>query len=183
MSASLKTFGSNFPVFCISSSGKIWSFWAWSKCGNSHSRVNSARFWYHHHTASQMPLASHSAMVSAQCTSVYAATLLVVTRVIGVGLAAAARYCLIWLAIFWIGCMIENDSSPSPRLPATTALPSLVAAIHAGGGGCLKRFGVSNRRLEAREIPRDTQDSDRTHTKTPPLTPSHRCRAALAVDS
>jgi hypothetical protein len=40
-----------------------------------------------------MPFLSACSNVSAQCTNVYAATLLVVTRVIGVGFAAAKRYC------------------------------------------------------------------------------------------
>src|SRR5439155_17612098 len=128
--------------------------------GNSHCSVNSARFWYHHHTASQMPLASHSAIVSAQCTRVYAATLLVVTRVMGVGFAAASRYCLICFAIFWIGCMIENDKRPRPRLPATAALPSLVAAIHAGGCGSWNGFGVTMLRGKYRYLPGNPKYSD-----------------------
>src|SRR3990170_3521907 len=34
-----------------------------------------------------------------------------------------------------IGCMIENDSKPSPARPAISALPADVAAIQAGGWG------------------------------------------------
>src|SRR5204863_5500325 len=105
--------------------------------GNSHSSVNSARCLYHHHTESQIPFASHSSIDSAQCTSVYAATLFVVTRVIGSGSAAAARYWPMCCAIRSSGCRIENESSPSPSLPATAALPSDVAAIqHGGCGSC-----------------------------------------------
>src|SRR5438477_3843832 len=110
--------------------------------GNSHSRVNSARFLYHHHTESQMPFASHWAMVSAQCTSVYAATLFVVTRVIGSGFAAASRYCAMCCDIRSRGWRIENDSSPSPSRPATAALPSDVAAIQQGGCGSCTGLGV-----------------------------------------
>src|SRR2546423_5718283 len=138
MSASLKVLGSKLPSECFFSSGKIRSFSAWSKCGNSHCSVNSARCWYHHHVESKSRFSSSWSSVSTQWTRVYAETWFVVTRVSGVGSVAASRYCLMCSPIFSMGCMIENDSRPSPSLPATADEPSLVAAIHAGGGGALE---------------------------------------------
>src|SRR2546423_4919257 len=138
MSASMNVFGSNLPSLCFFKSGKIRSFSSWSKCGNSHCRVNSARCWYHHHTESSSRFSSSCLSSSTQCTSVYAETWFVVTRVSGVGSAACSRYCLMCSPIFSMGCMIENESRPKPSLPATAEEPSLVAAIHAGGGGALE---------------------------------------------
>ena len=70
MSASLKALGLKPSSRERRSSGKAFSCSAGGRCGSSHSMVNSARFWYHHRTDSQMPSSSASAMVGVQCTSV-----------------------------------------------------------------------------------------------------------------
>ena len=70
MSASENHLGSNFPSIWRLSKGNIFSFSASERWGTSHSKMNSARFLYHHHTESQMPLASACSMESAQCTRV-----------------------------------------------------------------------------------------------------------------
>ena len=52
-------------------------------------------------------------------------------------------------AIVSSGCMIENDSSPRPFLPATSAEPLDVAAIQHGGCGSCHGLGVTIRLREA----------------------------------
>src|ERR1700722_15137002 len=146
MSASENHLGSNLPSIWRLSKGNIFSLSSSERWGTSHSKMNSARFLYHHHTESQIPLASACSIESAQCTSVYAATLLVVTSVSGVGFLAPSRYWRMCSAILVIGCMIENDNSPIPNFPATAADPSEVAAIHAGGWGTCTGLGVTMRR-------------------------------------
>ena len=111
--------------------------------------MNSARFLYHHHTESQIPFASHCAIVSAQCTSVYAATLLVVTRVIGSGFAAAARYCAMCWAIGRAAGGSRTTADRARGCPATAALPSDVAAIQHGRVRVLHRL---RRDHPAREV-------------------------------
>src|SRR3954447_1144130 len=129
------------------SSGNDASCSSFERCGSSQSIVNCAMFWYHHATDSQTPLSTACCSVSAQCTSVYAATLFVETSLIGFasGLFQASRYALIWAAILSSGCMIENDSRPSWFWPATALEPSDVAAIQHGGCGSWNGLGVMSR--------------------------------------
>src|SRR5215471_7184809 len=105
-------------------------------------------FWYHQPTDSQMPFSTAWSIDSAQCTSVYAATLFVATSLIRFASEEfhASRYALICAAIRSSGCMIENDSRPSWFSPATADEPSDVAAIQHGGCGSWYGFGVMRRR-------------------------------------
>src|SRR5579859_5611985 len=144
MSASLNVRGSTSLSLALRS-GNMRSLSSWGKLGNSHSRVNLARLEYHHQVASQIPLASAWAMLSAQWTRVYTAVRLLMTRVIGSGFLAASRYWRIVSAICSTGRMIDNDSTPRPMLAATAAVLSLDAAIQHGGWGSWNGLGVTIR--------------------------------------
>jgi hypothetical protein len=85
---------------------------------------------------------------------------LVVTRVSGVGLAAAARYWRICSAIACRGWRMLKLSRPSPAPPATAALPAVVAAIQHGGCGSWTGFGVTIRRGKSRYLPWNSKYSD-----------------------
>ena len=72
--------------------------------------------------------------------------------------------------------MIENDSSPRPRLPATAALPSLVAAIQAGGCGSWYGLGVTMRRGKSRYLPWNSKYSDSHMPTTASIASCHWSR-------
>ncbi len=79
-------------------------------------------------------------------------------------------------AILSIGCRIENDSRPRPSLPATAALPSLVAAIQAGGCGSCTGFGVTRRRGNSRYLPWYSKYSSSHMWTTASIASSHSSR-------
>src|SRR4051812_46506572 len=148
MSASWNCWMGTLPSMSALRPGNTSSCSSGGRFGSSHCNVNSAMLRYHQPTDSQMPLSSACCIESAQCTIVYAATLLVDTSDNGFasGWFHAARYASICDAIFSRGCMIENDSKPRWFMPATVDEPSVVAAIQHGGCGYCTGLGVTMRR-------------------------------------
>ena len=69
MSASLNRLGSKSPVVCAEEREDLVLLLG-AQVGELPLERNSARFLYHHHTESQMPLASACSIESAQCTRV-----------------------------------------------------------------------------------------------------------------
>ncbi len=137
---------SNSPLARAVSSGKTRSFSSWEKCGNSHSRVNSARWWYHHHTEVPDPVVLG---VRQRCRRNAPGCRRPPCRCDpgernGVGgrfsVLADGRRRLIERVHDGHGQKTEAG------WPATAAVPGLTPAIHAGGWGSCTGFGVIMRR-------------------------------------